>query len=81
MTYRVEFHASALAQLAGLPPAAFDALVGRFSKLVDAPWDAKALYPNEPQFRQSIFGELGLASFYVDDESQLLRIFDVVWVG
>lgn len=81
MTYRVEFHASALAQLAGLPPAAFDALVEQFSKLVDAPWDARSLYPDEPQFRQCVFGVFGLASFFVDDERQTLRIFDVVWVG
>jgi hypothetical protein len=37
VTYRVEFHASALAQLQGLPPLAFDALVERGTKLVGAP--------------------------------------------
>lgn len=81
MTYRVEFHASALAQLQGLPPTAFDALVDRVSKLVDAPWEAQPLYLDQPEFRQSLFGEFGLLSFHVDDQNSLLRIFDVTWVG
>ena len=50
MTYRVEFHAAALAQLEGLPPPAFDALVERVTKLVS-------------------------------EQNQLIRIFDVTWVG
>lgn len=81
MSYRVEFHASALAQLDGLPPEAFDALVDQVVKLVDAPWDAQALSPDEPQFRQGQFGGLGLLSFFVDDREQVLRIFDVTWAG
>jgi mRNA-degrading endonuclease RelE of RelBE toxin-antitoxin system len=37
MTYRVDFHAAALAQLDGLPPAAFDALVDYVVKLKPMP--------------------------------------------
>jgi hypothetical protein len=81
VTYRVEFHASALAQLQGLPPLAFDALVERVTKLVGAPWDTQTLDQDEPSFRQCLFGDLGLLSFHVDDDREQIRIFDVTWVG
>lgn len=81
MTYRVEFHASALAQLHGLPTSAFDALVDRVSKLVGAPWETQTLDPHEPNFRQCTFGDFGLLSFHVNDERELIRIFDVTWAG
>lgn len=81
MSYRVEFHASALAELKGLPDAAFDALLQRTVKLVDAPWDAMVLYPDEPEFRQAFFGHYGLMSFHVHRESHTIRIFSVVWTG
>lgn len=81
VTHRVEFHAAALAQLKGLPTDAFDALVERTVELVDAPWDATALPGGEPQFRQVMFGAAGLMSFHVDEERQLIRIFDITWVG
>lgn len=81
MSFRVEFHAAALAQLQGLPPHAFDALVERVAKLVSTPWEAQILDPSEPNFRQCIFGSLGLLSFYVDEQRELIRIFDVTWIG
>lgn len=79
MSHRVEFHVSALAQLKGLPRDAFDALVKRTADLVDAPWDADVLYLEEPEFRQTLFGEYGVMSFYVDERAQLIRIFNVTW--
>lgn len=81
MSYRVEFHASALAQLKGLPAEAFDALVERAVELVDAPWDAMMLYSNEPAFRQTYFGTFGLVSFHVHEATETIRIFNVTWVG
>ena len=81
MSYRVEFHASALAQLQGLPSSAFDALVERVGKLVGAPWETQILDRDEPSFRQCTFGGLGLLSFHVDDDREQIRIFDVTWVG
>ncbi|WP_143465955.1 type II toxin-antitoxin system RelE family toxin [Kribbella sp. ALI-6-A] len=81
MTYRVEFHATALAQLDGLPTEAFDALVRRATELVSAPWDSLPLSPEEPAFRQTTFHPLGLLSFYLDADRELIRIFDVTWVG
>ncbi|MGW1344073.1 hypothetical protein ACWCOV_23720 [Kribbella sp. NPDC002412] len=81
MNFRVDFHASALAQLQGLPPSAFDALVDRVSKLVSAPWDSQSLDRDVPAFRQCTFGDFGLLSSYVDHDRELLRIFGVVWAG
>lgn len=81
MTYRVEFHAAALAQLNGLPTEAFDALVQRCAGLVSDPWDAWPLRPAEPEFRQTTFDHFGLLSFYVDNSSNTIRIFDVTWAG
>jgi hypothetical protein len=81
VTYRVEFHATALAQLQGLPTEAFDALVRRATELVSAPWDSLSLSPDEPTFRQTTFHSFGLLSFYLDADRELLRIFDVTWVG
>ena len=83
MTYRVEFDGTALVQLNGLPPAAFDALVQRVVALVEEPWDADLMAPrNDPAERQATFGEgYGLLSFHVDDADELIRIFDIAWIG
>ncbi|WP_214409899.1 hypothetical protein [Sphaerisporangium fuscum] len=80
MSYRVEFHLSALAQLEGLPDEAFDALVKRAADLVDAPWDAEVLYLEEPEFRHTLFGDFGVMAFHVDQCAELIRIFNVTWV-
>ena len=83
MTYQVEFYGAALVQLNGLPSAAFDALVERVVALVDEPWDADLMAPgDDPAERQATFGEgYGLLSFYVDDAIELIRIFDIAWIG
>jgi hypothetical protein len=81
VSYRVELHASALAQIQGIPSEAFDALVSRLADVVDKPWDAFPLQADEPEFRQVIFGGQGLASFYVDERNEVLRVFDITWVG
>lgn len=83
MTYRAEFEGPALVQLNGLPSAAFDALVERVVALVEEPWDADLMAPgSDPAYRQTIFGEgYGLLSFRVDDAAELIRIFDILWIG
>lgn len=83
MTYRVEFDGAALVQLNGLPSAAFDALVQRVVALVEEPWDADLMAPgDDPAERQVTFGEgYGLLSFHVDDAIELIRIFDIAWIG
>ena len=83
MTYRVEFEAAALAQLNGLPAVVFDALVDRVVALVEEPWDADLMAPgDDPAYRQAIFGDgYGLLSFHADDALELIRIFDITWIG
>lgn len=83
MTYRPQFKGQALVQLKGLPPAAFDAIVERVAILVREPWDAELMTPGgDPAYRQVVFGSgYGLLSFHVDDEAELLSIFDIAWIG
>jgi hypothetical protein len=77
VSYRVEFHASALAQYC----------LHRHSTLWSnglaswSPWETLSLDRDEPSFRQGIFGGLGLLSFHVDDRRELIRTFDVTWAG
>lgn len=61
---------------------AYDALMERIIRLVDAPWDAWPVYPDdEPEYRETQFGEHGLLSFRVDDDAELLIIFNILWTG
>jgi hypothetical protein len=71
---------AALIQLNGLPSAAFDALV---VTVVDAPWDATVMPPgDDPAYRMTVFGSgYGLLSFHADDTAELIRIFDITWIG
>ena len=83
MTYQVRFEGQALAQLQGLPAAAFDALVERVVDLVEEPWDAAVMPPgDDPAYRRITFGAgWGLLTFHVDDTAELIRIFDLLWIG
>ncbi|GAA3795447.1 hypothetical protein GCM10022226_13510 [Sphaerisporangium flaviroseum] len=81
MSFRVELHKTALAQLQGLPKHAFDALIECMADVCERPWDTMGVRPAEPEFRQAIFGTFGLASFYVDDRAEVIRVYDVTWTG
>lgn len=83
MSYRAEFDGNALVQLNGLPKAAFDALVERVAVLVLEPWDAAVVPPaNDPAFRRTLCGAgYGLLSFQLDEAAQVIRIYDILWVG
>ena len=83
MSYQVRFEGKALVQLSGLPSAAFDAIVARVVDLVDEPWDAVVMTRGgDPAYRQVTFGQgYGLLTFRVDDEAELIRIFDIAWIG
>lgn len=83
MSYRVEFDGKALVQLRGFPDDAFEALLARTIELVDAPWDAIVMPPGrDPAFRMTVFGNgWGLLTFYVDDYAELIRVFDLAWIG
>jgi hypothetical protein len=83
VSYSVRFEGAALVQLNGLPAAAFDALVERVVVLVDEPWDAAVMPPgDDPAFRMVVFGlGYGLLSFHADDAAEIIRIFDITWIG
>jgi hypothetical protein len=51
--------------------------------LVDEPWDAAVLPPGDDSaYRMVVFGAgYGLLSFYADDTAELIRIFDITWIG
>jgi hypothetical protein len=36
---------------------------------------------DDPEFRETQFGEHGLVSFRVDDDAEQLVIFNIVWAG
>lgn len=83
MSYTVRFEGAALIQLNGLPSAAFDALVERVVDLVDEPWDATVMPPgDDPAYRMTVFGSgYGLLSFHADDTAEIIRVFDITWIG
>jgi hypothetical protein len=83
VSYTVRFEGAALIQLNGLPSAAFDALVERVVDLVDEPWDATVMPPgDDPAYRMTVFGSgYGLLSFHADDTAEIIRIFDITWIG
>ncbi|WP_264055562.1 hypothetical protein [Mycobacterium heidelbergense] len=63
-------------------PSAYDALMERIIRLADTPWDAWPVYPDDqPDYRETQFGEHGLLSFRVDDNAELLIIFNILWTG
>jgi hypothetical protein len=83
VTYRVIFAAGAAAQFHQLPEPARDALVAGAAALAEAPWDNTIVLPpgDDPAFREAIFGSgRGLLAVHVDDASQIIRIFNIVWL-
>jgi hypothetical protein len=37
---------------------------------------------DDPAYRRTVFGSgLGLLTFHVDDNAELIRIFDLTWIG
>ena len=83
MSFRVEFGSGARLQFHTLPEEARDALIERAVELADRPWDALVRPPgNDPRFRETVFGSgNGVLGFFVDDNAEVIRIFDVVWIG
>jgi hypothetical protein len=83
VSYRVEFSGGAQVQFHSLPERARDALIERAAELAMQPWDA-VVRPlgDDPRFREAVFGAgSGILGFYLDEDAQLIRIFDIVWIG
>jgi len=84
VTYRVTFAAGAAVLFHHLPEHARDALVRRAAELAEAPWDGTRVLPpgDDPAFRGAIFGGgWGLLDIHVDEATEVIQIFDVVWLG
>lgn len=85
MSYRPVLTGRALEQFNDLKDdvEVYEAFMQHLLWLIDAPWDAWAVYPDgdEPEYRQSQFGEHGLISFRVDDDAEQLVIFYILWAG
>jgi hypothetical protein len=64
-------------------PDAYAALAARLTRLVDEPWDAWQVHAGggEPEFRETQSGERGILSFRLDEETETLIIFNVLWAG
>jgi hypothetical protein len=82
VSFRVEFGGGAQIQFHTLPDAAKDALVERAAELADRPWDAWVRPPGDDlRFRETLFGSgSGIFGFFVNEEANLIRIFDIVWL-
>jgi hypothetical protein len=83
VTYRVEFGGGAQVQFHSLPEDAREALIEKAIELGDQPWGAAIKPPGaDIRFREAVFGfGNGLLGFYLDEDAQLIRIFDIVWIG
>jgi hypothetical protein len=86
VSYRPTLTGRALDQFSDLlrnHPDAYAALVERLGQLSGAPWDVWAVQPrgDELAFRETQFGEYGLLSFRVDEDTETLLIFRILWVG
>jgi hypothetical protein len=79
----VEFGGGAQLQFHTLPEQARDALIERAAELAGEPWDAVVRPPgDDPRFREAVFGSgSGILGFYLDEHAQLIRIFDILWIG
>jgi hypothetical protein len=83
VTYRVEFGGGAQVQFHSLPEDAREPQIEQAVELADQPWDAATKPPGAGiRFREAVFGSgNGLLGFYLDEDAQLIRIFDIVWIG
>ena len=85
MSYRPALTGRALAQFSDIKDdkVIYDAPIDKLLWPIDAPWDAWPVYPDgdEPEFREAQFGEHGLLSFRVDDNAEVLIIFNILWTG
>lgn len=85
MSYKFDgFHGRALYELNGLPEEVRDGpLLERLIELLHSPWDAVAERPGQSAVRHAFFGEAdqGMLTFILNEETQTLRIIDILWAG
>jgi len=85
VTYKFDgFHGRALYELNGLPEHVRDGpLLERVLQLLDSPWDAVLERPGQSFTRQAFFGkdDQGMLTFIVNEQTETLRIVDILWTG
>ena len=82
MSYRPYLEPSALRQMNGLPEQAFDMLVALLARICDDPYDPVLSAPTGVRRRRvADLGDFGFVVFAVDDNADLIRVFDLVWTG
>lgn len=84
MSYEIKFEGNALHQLHSFTDSpGWEPFIERILRLVDAPWDATLAAPGDDQaFREITFGAgHGLISFHVDDNAEVIWIYNIVWLG
>lgn len=83
MSYEVTFGPGGAATFHSLPEVGRDALLARAVELSDRPWDEVwSQAGGRAGYRETSFGDgRGLMVFYVDDAAEVIRIYDMLWVG
>lgn len=85
MTYKFDgFHGRALYELNGLPAEVRNGpLLERLLRLLAEPWDGVPERPYQSEVRHAFFGDgdQGMLTFIVHEQSESLRIIDILWAG
>ncbi len=83
MTYRPRLEQPVLRQMPGLPGDAFDLLVQTLARICDAPYDRLFSMPagKDPHERMAELGDSGFIVFTVDDDTELVRVYGLIWIG
>jgi hypothetical protein len=85
VTYKFDgFHGRALYELNGLPEQVRNGpLLERVLQLLDSPWDAVPARPGQSLVRHAFFGKdaQGMLTFLVNEQTETLRIIDIIWTG
>jgi hypothetical protein len=78
------FHGRALYELNGLPEQVRNGpLLERVLQLLGSPWDAVPACPDQSLVRHAFFGKdaQGMLTFLVNEQTETLRIIDILWTG
>jgi hypothetical protein len=85
VTYKFDgFHGRALYELNGLPEQVRNGpLLERVLQLLESPWDALPARPGQSLVRHAFFGKgaQGMLTFLVNEQTETLRIIDILWTG
>lgn len=83
MTFRPWLERPVLGQMTGLPAVALDTLARTLAQICEAPYDRVFSMPTgkDPRERMAELADSGFIVFIVDDDAELIRVYDFVWTG